>query len=184
MLLKQITFNHDCKNFRQALNVPAEILQSAIEKIIFSTASSALANTELFEDEDEAPAELTTLTGDLQKCLQLANDGLEYEVMLLLFRHYHDLTQTTFKHYRLINRKSEDDSEKKALNLLAKLLMVKDATDDEEEDSSNITFATMMKRISFVKKSNYNFDKYIKYVNNLNTENYLKNLLGDDFDID
>lgn len=180
MLLKQKTFNHTSSNFREGLNIPSHIMSSAIEKIIFSTAVNAIAADEMYESRDAAPQELTTVTGDLQKTLSLVNEGLEYEVALLLFRHYHELTQTAVKHYMSMHGKEANQESAELVKKITKLLMVKEVLeDDENDDPTNITFKKMLKRISFVKKSNYNFDRYIKYVSDYNSDIYLEKIVDD-----
>lgn len=181
MLLKQKTFNHTSSNFREGLNVPSHIMSSAIEKIIFSTAVNAIAANEMYESRDAAPQELTTVTGDLQKTLSLVNEGLEYEIVLLSFRHYHELTQKAVEHYMFIHSKEANEKQAELVKKITKFLMIKEVLeDDENDDPNNITFKKMLKRISFVKKSNYNFDRYIKYVSDYNSDIYLEKMVDDE----
>lgn len=71
MLFKQRGFNHDHEIFHKALNITDEIKTVVREKIFFSSFSNALQAMDLFENIDDAPRSLSTVTGDLEKCLMM-----------------------------------------------------------------------------------------------------------------
>ena len=71
MLFKQRGFNHDDQIFHRALNITDEVKTVVREKIFFSSFSNALQAMDLFENIDDAPRSLSTVTGDLEKCLQI-----------------------------------------------------------------------------------------------------------------
>ena len=174
MILKSKSFTHNSSDFCSGLNVPEKAIESSIEKIVFSTISNALAAEEMYDDRDSAPSELITITGDLQKTLSfVSDDATEYELVLLLFRHYHEITQLALKQYMLVNSKNNKDNEEDYMKakVLEKMFRIKDFLDDEDDNSQRLSFSSVLKRISFVKKAKYNFDKYLVYINEMKNKN-------------
>jgi hypothetical protein len=70
MILKERDFDHNRDEFHEAMNIPGYIRTKCRERIFFAAFSNALQRAELFEDEDDAPKDMSTVTGDLQRCLK------------------------------------------------------------------------------------------------------------------
>jgi hypothetical protein len=179
MELAKLTVDHHIDNIQKALGVPHDLVISSREKVIFTTISNALFVEEMYEKSSDAPKSLTTITGDLQKCITMMENELEYEIMLLMFMHYHEAAIAAFRHYNSFE--SEEDPElKKKYELFKKLMEVKklmsdDEQDDEENDPFALTKFNMIERVKFVKSSNYNFQKYMEQVANMFRQEQLNN---------
>jgi hypothetical protein len=179
MELAKLTVDHHIDNIQKALGVPHDLVISSREKVIFTTISNALFVEEMYEKSSDAPKSLTTITGDLQKCITMMENELEYEIMLLMFMHYHEAAIAAFRHYNSFE--SEEDPElKKKYELFKKLMEVKklmsdDDEDKEENDPFALTKFNMIERVKFVKSSNYNFQKYMEQVANMFRQEQLNN---------
>lgn len=180
MLFKQRGFNHDEQIFHRALNISDDIKNIVREKIFFSSFSNALQAMDLFEDIDDAPRALSTVTGDLEKCLQMTDSQEEYEYALLSFTMYQRLTKPILAEYRMKNSTDPEDREAMLKHRIIEAIMElkrgahKEESEEDEEypDEEKGPFAVnqtrMMTRIKYVKKSNYNFKKYMNMMTGVN----------------
>ena len=111
MILKNREFNHSKDHFHDAMNIPGYVRTKCRERIFFAAFSNALQRQELFEDEDDAPKEMCTVTGDLQRCLSLITDPLEYEYTLLTFYGHQRMAMEAYGKYKYLksNNKSRFD---------------------------------------------------------------------------
>lgn len=170
MILKSKQFNHSEEGFHSALGVDKNTVILCRERIFFSHFANTLQSLELFSDRDLAPREMTTMTGDLKRTLEMITDPLEYEVTLIHFISFHRMATEAFAHWRFQNdseNSSEDKLKLQLLHLLKKLKDVSDDDDDKDDADSphnNINVDTVMKRVDLVKKSQYNFSKYMELV--------------------
>ena len=192
MLLKERDFNHDKDEFHEAMNIPGYIRTKCRERIFFAAFSNALQRAELFEDEDDAPKDMSTVTGDLQRCLKMINDPLEYEYTLLTFYGHQRMAMEAYSKYKYLNSSSQSKEDKIKLSIINLMMDLKDRQEDEENNTKeddeidNITVNTTIKRISIVKSSLYNFDTYLKLVSkklssrpdgDFNVDDFLKDYL-------
>ena len=174
MLFKQQGFNHDEEIFHRALNVSDEVKTVVREKIFFSSFSNALQAMDLFEDISDAPRSLSTVTGDLEKCLQMIDSQQEYEYALLSFTMYQRLTKSILAEYRMKNSSDSEDREAMLKHTIIEAIMElkrqkeKEESEDEDDIDSEeetgpfaVNHSRMMTRLKYVKKSNYNFAKYM-----------------------
>lgn len=171
MILQNRQLNHAEDGFHSALGVSKDIAILCRERIFFSHFTSSLQAFEIFEDREDAPKELTTVTGDLQRTLQMITDPLEYEVTLLYFMSYHSMAQKAFAIWKFQNDPSNSVEQKLKLELvkiMSKIKDMKDQEDKEEEqdkksdDGDVINLDTVQNRIELVKKSRYSFPKYMQ----------------------
>lgn len=189
MILKNREFNHSKDHFHDAMNIPTYIRTRCRERIFFAAFSNALQKQELFEDEDDAPKEMSTVTGDLQRTLSMITDDLEYEYTLLTFYGHQKIAMEAFGRYKYLNSKDQSKEDKLKLSIinLIEQLRDKDDEDDEEEkdELDNINVNTVIKRISIVKDSHYNFDVYLKQLtkklssrpdSDFNVDDFLKDI--------
>ena len=193
MLFKQQGFNHEEEMFHRALNVTDEIKNIVREKIFFSSFCNALQAMDLFEDLDDAPRSLTTVTGDLEKCLQMIDSKEEYEYALLSFTMYQRLTKPILAEYKMKNSDNPEDREAMLKHTIIEAIMElkrekdreesdEDAFEDEEKGPFAVNHSRMMTRLKYVKKSNYNFAKYMNMLqgNKDNKSDFdIEGLLGD-----
>jgi hypothetical protein len=181
MLLKDREFNHNIGLFHEAMGVPNHIRTKCRERVFFSSFSNALQRVELFEDEDDAPKEMSTVTGDLQRCLKMITDPLEYEYTLLTFQSNQSIAMEAYAKYKYLNssRQSKEDKIKLSILNLMQDLNNNDDNDDDQDEIDNITVNTTIKRISIVKSSHYNFDTYLSLLTKK-----LGSRPNDDFNID
>lgn len=170
MILKEREFNHSKDQFHEAMNIPSYVRTKCRERIFFSSMSNALQRKELFEDEDDAPKDMSTVTGDLQRCLKMITDPLEYEYTLLTFYGHQRMAMEAYGKYKFLNSNEQSKEDKLKLSIINLIQELKSNDDDDDEDSheedeiDKITVNTVMKRVSIVKDSHYNFDTYLKMV--------------------
>jgi hypothetical protein len=166
MVLATKQFNHEIENFHQAMGISDDIRTKCRERIFFSTMSNALQVQELFEDQDDAPKEMRTVTGDLQRCLRMITDPLEYEYTLMVFNNAQRMATETMAYYKHMlesHNNREDRVKMKILELMEEIRGSKD-DDDEEDDEApvdRLNRKTMVKRIKLIKNSHHNFDTYM-----------------------
>lgn len=191
MILKNREFNHSKDAFHEAMNIPSYVRTKCRERIFFSSISNALQRIELFEDEDDAPKDMSTVTGDLQRCLKMISDPLEYEYTLLTFYGHQRMAMEAFGRYKFLNSKDQSKEDKLKLsiiNLIQELKSNDDDDDDEEEDAvDKLNSSTLTERINIVKQSQYNFDTYLKLVikklstrgdSDFNVDDFLKDVFN------
>jgi hypothetical protein len=190
MILKNREFNHSKDHFHDAMNIPSYTRTRCRERIFFAAFSNALQRQELFEDEDDAPKEMSTVTGDLQRTLSMITDELEYEYTLLTFYGHQKLAMEAFGRYKYLNSKDQSKEDKLKLSIINLIQELKDRDDDddskeEEDELDNVTVNTVIKRISIVKDSHYNFETYLKQLtqklssrpdSDFNVDDFLKNI--------
>jgi hypothetical protein len=188
MILKEKEFNHNKEAFHEAMNIPGYMRTKCRERIFFAAFSNALQRVELFEDEDDAPKDMSTVTGDLQRCLRMINDPLEYEYTLLTFYGHQRMAMEAYSKYKFLNSSSQSREDKIKLSIINLMQDLKDKDDDEQEEDEidNITVNTAIKRISIVKTSHYNFETYLKLLtqklssrpdSDFNVDDFLKDYL-------
>lgn len=191
MILKDREFNHSKDAFHEAMSIPSYVRTKCRERIFFSSISNALQRIELFEDEDDAPKDMSTVTGDLQRCLKMISDPLEYEYTLLTFYGHQRMAMEAFGRYKFLNSKDQSKEDKLKLsiiNLIQELKSNDDDDDDEEEDAiDKLNSSTLIERINIVKQSHYNFDTYLKLVikklstrgdSDFNVDDFLKDIFN------
>lgn len=189
MILKNREFDHSKDHFHDAMKIPSYIRTRCRERIFFSAFSNALQRQELFEDEDDAPKEMSTVTGDLQRTLSMITDELEYEYTLLTFYGHQKLAMEAFGRYKYLNSKDKSKEDKLKLSIINLIQELKDRDDEdderEEDEIDNVTVNTAIKRISIVKDSHYNFETYLKQLSqklssrpdsDFNVDDFLKDI--------
>lgn len=164
MLLKERELDHSKEQFHEALAVPEYMRTKCRERIFFSSFSNALQKEELFEDEEDAPKEMSTMTGDLQRCLKMIDNNLEYEFTLLNFISYQRMAMDAFSRYKYLNSKEKSKEDKLKLNIinLMEELRNKEENDEDDDTINDLSTNFIIKRIPLVKSSHYNFDIYLK----------------------
>jgi hypothetical protein len=193
MSLKDTKFNHEMDDFHLAMGISEETKTICRERIFFSTFSNSLQADELFDDRDEAPKSFSTVTGDLERLISMITNPLEYEYSLLTFMMFQRMAKEVYSMYRNTNEDSAESREQQIkMQILKGIMKLKELKDREEagedynDDDDNGVEAyskeSIMERIKLVKKSGYNFDKYLVLVKNQNNDSS-KRTKGGDFDI-
>lgn len=192
MSFRDTKFNHDQDDFHLALGISTEVKTICRERIFFTSFSNALQAEELFEDLEEAPKSMSTVTGDLERLLKMIHNPLEYDYTLMIFQMYQRIAKESYITYKNLNENTAESREEKLkMQLLKTIMKLKDLKDreehghsfDDDEESSIeiISKDSMIERIKLVKKSGYNFDKYL--VSFKSMMNNSKDQSKDNFDI-
>lgn len=190
MSFKDRNFNHDEDNFHLALGISDETKNICRERIFFAIFSNSLQADELFDDVDDVPKEFRTVTGDLQRLLSMITNPVEYEYTLLTFMMYQRMAKEVYSVYRNTNEENAESREERIkMEIIRSIMKLKELKDREEsgleaddDDVEVFTKESIMQRIGLVKKSGYNFDKYLLLVRNDNNTTSSKQK-GSDFDI-
>lgn len=190
MSFKDRNFNHDEDNFHLALGISDETKNICRERIFFAIFSNSLQADELFDDVDDVPKEFRTVTGDLQRLLSMITNPVEYEYTLLTFMMYQRMAKEVYSVYRNTNEENAESREERIkMEIIRSIMKLKELKDREEsgleaddDDVEVFTKESIMQRIGLVKKSGYNFDKYLLLVRNDNNSTSSKQK-GSDFDI-
>ena len=183
-------FNHDEDNFHRALGISDETKYICRERIFFAIFSNSLQADELFEDIDDAPKSMRTVTGDLERLLNMITNPIEYDYTLLSFMMYQRMAKETYHIYRNTNADTAESHEEKIkMEIIRSIMKLKDlkdreesSKDDDDDDVETYTKESIIQRINLVKKSGYNFDKYLVLVRNKNETSSHRGK-GSDFDI-
>jgi hypothetical protein len=185
MVLQNAVYRHEEEKFYKALGIDKRTQWLCQERIMFAHFANAMQVEDLFEGRDDAPKEMTTCTGDLQRCLQMIQDPLEYEYTLLVFQQFQKLANEIYGRYQFMqdeNTSQEDKMKLKIMNMMAEMKLMemhKEEPGMDDEEVESITPTNLMRRIPLVRRSQYSFDKYIGLVESRRSP---KN--STDFDID
>jgi hypothetical protein len=190
MSLKDRKFNHEEDDFHLAMGISEETKVICKERIFFTSFSNSLQADELFDDREDAPKEFRTVTGDLERLIATITNPIEYEYTLLIFMMYQQMAKEVYSRYRNFNEDSAESREEKIkMQILKGIMKLKELKDREEagetsDDNDNfeiISKESLTERIKLVKRSGYNFDKYLTLVK---TNGMIpKKLSRSDFDI-
>lgn len=172
-------FQHDAEKINLALGLSDELDLKCLDIVVFSTISNHLLSEELFDSKDLAPKSLTTISGDLEKAISLCSNEDEKNYVLLIFKQTHDMAIDVVSKYKALNE--ADPREKFKMELVMKLLdfRIDDIASEMGAEHLRLTPSNLFKRLDYVKKSRYNFDKYLSLVNN-KTDDILKNIFKED----
>lgn len=171
MILANTKFNHENDVFHQSIGISNEIRTKCRERIFFTTLSNAIQTEELFEDSDDAPRELRTVSGTLHRLLNSITDNLEYEYTLLIFNNYDRMAKQSYAYFKHMqeNKQNTEEKLKSAILELVEEMHRKSSEDDDFDDDDlpidQLNKKSMLKRISLVKNSHHNFNTYMNLLN-------------------
>lgn len=163
MLDKIFSFKHESDNIPAALGLTEELDNKCREIVNFASFSNYFIKKNLFDEQDESPSNLTTVTGILQKALSLCQTEEERAYTLFVFRNVHDHASGALGAYEAYSDDSDDKSKAKMKAILE--LMELKVLSEEDERSNYITPKDMFKKIEAAKDNMYNFEKYYSVVN-------------------
>lgn len=192
MYLKSISFNHDAENIHDAFNISPKKRMKSRERVFFCSFANYLQATDLFEDENDAPLEFKTKTGDLARTLQLISDPSEYEYTLIMFMKLQDMATDATAKYKLLNDSNADADnlmKLKIVNNILDLMGEKEKKENPTEAEFVITPSSMNRRIEMVKASRCNWETYYNMITaedffSSDSSNSFKKSAGSDFDVD
>jgi len=152
-------YDHDAACFSDGLGIDDATDKRCREIIFFSCVSNWLIANEFYGSFDDAPRKLNTKTGDVEKCLSLVTNVMEKDYLLIIFEKFHQISLSTIAHYKLMTEC--DEKQKTKMQILFQLAKLKA---QEEKDGELINPEHFFKKIEEVKKSNYNFEVYMRNV--------------------
>ena len=197
MVLKGTNFDHSKGTFNEAIKVPNYIRVKCRERMIFASAANYLQGRELYECEEDAPAEFHTKTGDFARVLSLISDQLEYEYTLLTFSELHDIVLKGVAKHRALHDEDLSPSNRSRLEkmiqmeeLAVKLKIDEKLSENEYGDygaqaaieTESLLPTNISKRIDLTKQSHYNWDTYWNMISRHNFFN--SKTSNNDFDVD
>lgn len=171
MILKSMNFNHEIESYHKALGIPDDVRTRCRERIFFTAMSNAFHRYEFYEHEDDVPKNLKTITGDLERLLNSITDQLEYEYTLMIFNNSQRMAMETFAYYKHMKESKQDKESMIKAHIIELIETLRGKSEDNEDDEDKherpvdkLNKNTMLKRLSFVKKSHHNFDTYLNMV--------------------
>jgi len=177
--METFQFNHDNETIIKALGVTEELDLKCREIIFFSMISNHFMARELFDDAADAPRALTTITGDLEKCIKLCSNTIESSYVLLTFKDFHRMGLDAIAKYTIFTESK--DERKKEIELMLKILELDIMKQASKHDSDCMIPTDIFKKIDLVKKSRYSFDKYLQLCNGESeVDTILNNIFKDD----
>jgi len=170
---KVFQFNHEAENLQNALSISNETNKKIQEIILYSSATNYLLGRELFDNDNERPKQLTTVTGDLEKALSFVETEEEKAYLLLKFQSLQELMVECIGKYRMLMDAKTSTQRNKA-GMIIQLLSLKMEEQLEEKDAEIkehfISPIGLLNRIRFVKESRYDFKKYLEILNKNKSE--------------
>lgn len=161
--------DHAQDKFHESLCVGNEMRLICRERIFFVSFSHGLQRRDLYGDfQDAAPKELSTMSGDIQRCLRMISDPLQYEFTLLIFMHYQQMSQDTMGYYNFLQEAEKNPEMKAKLEILKMVQKLKDDQEKEENPEpliDQLNRDTLVERINMVHKSKHSFEKYLNLLN-------------------
>ena len=177
--METFNFNHDNETIIKALGVTEEIDMKCREILFFSMISNHFMARELFDNLEDAPKSLTTMTGDLEKCIKLCSNTIESSYILLTFKDFHRMGCDAISKYTIFTESK--DERKKEIELLLKILELDIMKDATKSNADCMIPTDIFKKIDLVKKSRYSFDKYLQLCNGESeVDTILNNIFKDD----
>jgi tmRNA-binding protein len=176
--METFNFNHDNETIINALGVTEEIDMKCREIIFFSMISNHFMARELFDNVEDAPKALTTMTGDLEKCMKLCSNHIESSYILLTFKDFHRMGMDAIAKYTIFTESK--DERRKEIELMLKIFELDIMKQASKHDSDCMIPTDIFKKIDFVKKSRYSFDRYLQLCNGESeVDNILNNIFKD-----
>lgn len=164
MLKEEIKFKHNSDSLPTAMGFSESIDNRCREIIHFAAFSNYFIKEDFFDEEEEAPDNLTTVTGVLEKALGLCTTKEEEMYTLFCFKTIHKMSGQALGAY--MSLQEADEKERKKMQMLIELSELKANFDEDEERSNLLTAKDMFKRIDLAKDNLYNFDNYYNAVSN------------------
>lgn len=184
MTIQPIEFDHTQDEIAKSIGLSNEQTELCQERIFFTSFSNYLRTTNLFDSREEAPKDLTTFSGDLEQCLKMIQNPLEYQYTLLIFMTLQRQALKMVALHSILDESNASEEDLPKIKLIKSFINIEASFKKKEEDILT-EFASVIKRLDLVEKSNYNFNSYISLLkgnsvkNNISefdVESLLKNL--------
>lgn len=196
MHLKNVTMDHGNELIHRVLGITDEQRTLIRERIFFTTINMTLKAYELFEDIEDAPPAMKTLTSHLQGCLQLIDDPMEYEYTLLHFFNYQKMACSSAQMHNELKQQNLSKEQRIKMGILSLIEDLRRSDDEDEEEESEpvqmidkLNGRNMLKRVDFVVRSVNDFDTYLRLLrqwagkstsdSEFDVDSLLSDLLGD-----
>ena len=165
MVKEVLKFRHEHDNLPTAMGFNMDVDVKCREIVNFSAFSNYFIKQEFFDETDnETPENLTTITGILEKALNLCKTKEEEIYTLFVFKNVYEHCTQALSAYQVFEGEKDEKSKKK-LKMLMELVELKALADDDNERNDLITPKDMFKKITAAKDNLYNFDNYYNLVN-------------------
>lgn len=164
MVKEILNFKHDSDSIPTAMGFSTDIDNKCREIVHFAAFSNYFIKEDFFDDNDETPSNLTTITGVLEKALSLCKTKEEELYTLFVFKNVHEHSSQAIAAYKVFEGE-EDEKAKNKLKMLMELVELKALADDESDRKDLVTPKDMFKKITIAKDNMYNFDNYYNIVN-------------------
>ena len=165
MIKEILNFKHESDNIPTALGLSEGIDNRCREIIHFAAFTNYFIKNDFFDDGDQTPSNLTTITGVLEKALDICKTKEEELYTLFVFRNIHDHCSQAIGAYKTFEEET-DVKEKKKMEMLMHLVELKALSDDEDDRDYLITPKDMFKKIKVAKENMYNFENYYSVIIN------------------
>ena len=168
MYLKNADLNHDEEQIHRVLGLTDEHRRVVRERIFYTCMRQVFQTAQLFEDPDDAPPSMNTLTGYLKAVLTQMDDELDYEYTLLNFFTYGKMAIGVARKFLEMRKDNISQEEKIKMGigtLIEKMIRAKEREEEEEEDEpliDQLNEQNLMKRAKFAEQHSDNFDNYFK----------------------
>jgi hypothetical protein len=163
MIKELLKFHHDSDNVPVAMGFTEEMDSKCREIIHFSAFTNYFIKKDFFNEEEDAPTNLMTITGILEKALNICQTEEEKVYTLFVFRNVHKHCSQAIGAWEAYYDEA-DEKQRKKMKMLIELVELKALTEDEDRETL-VTPKDMFKKITAAKDNMYNFDKYYSVVN-------------------
>lgn len=202
MYLKFAKFNHEEEEIVKACGATDQQFITVRERVFFhtmrqyNTVYSQYIDMSNDEEQDASliPSHLRTKTGILEDLVNEVENRVEYDLCLLMFTKYTVAVSDMFK-LHIMMEKAKTENTMMYKQMCKKIKEADDAVLEKaeqagknEDDPSVIAMipTNILKRIELYKKSDDNFENYLKMYHDLNIENVfsdIDDLLSKVFDV-
>ena len=178
-------FDHNAKDIAKCFGLSLYQKQFISHAIIFAILSNKMIAEHLFDDPKDAPDDLITFSGQLEKALSLVDNDLERAFLLVVYQSAH--TSVNFQLFLQKDMENEEPKKKGSIEDTMKTLI------------GQLLTSSLDKAKQYIKEVNYDFEKYIskacprdkeaeieadmeKSERDKETDDLLKGLFGNDMD--
>lgn len=156
----EFKFNHESDKIPVAMGFTEEFDDLCRERVMFSAISTHFITEEFFDNEEDTPKNLNTITGILEKTLNTCKSETEQMYTLLIFRPTFDMATEAVAKYKILQE--EDDKTKSKLKILMELVELKALMDKDSDRKDLITPKDLFRKIDLIKNNLYSFENYYK----------------------
>lgn len=158
-----IKFDHSMSSIPEALGFTLEMDNLCREIVYFSTVSNYFITDSFYDDTDEVPNNLSTITGILEKAINLCSSEDEKIYLMFVFKNCFEMISKVLTIYKMLNNETSYE-ERKKLEIIMEMSELKALSDKSVKRDDLITPKQLINKIGIIKENPYNFDEYYKIV--------------------